>query len=301
MSARAYFKGPSLAARFFKKPHVRQCRDIDVLVPLDDVKKVVSTALEAGYRIDDDEYAAVSHRGEEALAAYLEMSDVAFMRSPRGIAFEIHGSLDRKSRLFEPKLLFEHAQDQDFFGQKIRVMEDELLFCYVAYHATNHTWSRLNWFSDAHAILSAKDFNREICRKWARRLGIEDLVDATIEINDWCSSGALTPEPPGQGAKEIFRLFCANLEGGLDAELQLKQASKRIGLPARFRASGQARLRAFFHILWVSVFSPNFSLYRRVPLPRKFWWVYAVIRPTDFAIRRLGNGARRLLGRVWAT
>lgn len=291
-----YFKGPSLAVKYYTRPHARLCRDVDILVPERDLSEVVDAALANGYHIENEDYSMVRHRGKEALSAYVDMSDVVFLRSPRGIAFEIHGSLDRKSGLFDPQLLFRNSKDIDFFHHAIRVIDDELLFCYVAYHATNHTWSRLNWFADAHAILSSKGFNRETCRGWARKLGIADLVDATIEIDDWCSSGTNSSAPPGDGAKQLFHLFVANIEGGLDAEFAIKTASKRRGLPDRFQASGYARIRAYLNYLRLNVFSPNFLLYCRFPLSRRFWWLYTFIRPAEIATRKLGNLFGRLRG-----
>lgn len=273
-----YVKGPSLAAQYYQNPFFRQCRDIDILVSQPDVKNVIHEALEQGYAFVGSLFDAVAHRGDEAAEAYISMSDVISMRSPEGVHFEIHKTLDRNSGLFRTRALCEMAEPMSFHGTEVNVLPAEMAFCYVAYHSTQHTWARLNWFTDVNAILKSPGFDRVRCLELARGHGILELTSACIELDDWLTAGAENAGELNPEARELFRLLQRNIEGNLATEKELMLAEHTIGLPRRFHASFFARLRAFLRHVKTS-FSADMALYSRYPLPKRLWWVYSLLRP----------------------
>jgi hypothetical protein len=244
-----FVKGPSLAVQYYATPALRQCRDVDVLIPKTQVSKVVRTALARGFAISSPIYEKVEHRGFEAVDAFVAMNDVVTLRSPSGVFFEIHKTLDRNTGLFDTEMLLKETENLDFFGRTINVLSRELLLCYVVYHSTQHTWARLNWFTDVHAILSHEAFDRAVCLDWARRVGLEDLVAGCIELDEWCSAGAPEGTSLGEAATVLRDLFVENIDGGLDKEKEIILSQHTVGLPKRFHAAEHARRRAIVNHL----------------------------------------------------
>jgi hypothetical protein len=283
VSRHVFFKGPSLATQYYRTAAFRTCRDLDVLIPPTQLAGLVARATASGYSIASRPYDSVAHRGQEALVAYVSMNDVVTLRSPQGVIIELHKTLDRNSGLFDTEHFLRNAELLDFFGREIRVPPPEALFCYVVYHSTQHTWARLNWFTDVHAILSREGFDRGSCMQFAERLGLGRIVAACIELDDWCSAGARTTGDLGDGALALYEMFVDNIQGGLQREKEIILQEHGFGLPHRFQAAGHTRRRVLLsHI--AQAFSPDFETYSRYPMKPSLWWIYGLMRPPSSLI-----------------
>lgn len=289
-----YLKGPSLAQRYYAKPHLRQSRDIDILIDETVFHDVVARARDLGYRLSDANLNDIEEGRAEAEAAYVEMNKVVTLRSPEGVFFEVHRSVDRHSAVFRPREFLTSAVPMAFHGHTIRVLPTDMLFSYVAFHSAQHAWSRLNWFTDIHAILRDPQASPDTILRRGEQLGIVGMVRACLEMDALAGSTepVLRYDPDGPAGR-ILDFYRRNIDGGIEAEKRILGEEHRLGLPRRFDVSRRTRARAMLgHVR--SAFEPDIAIYRRFPLPRGLWWAYGLVRPVvglARLVRMRGPGA----------
>lgn len=145
-------KGPALAHIAFGDATLRQCRDIDVLVPA----HAIEAALAALSTIDC--YPNVSaglenpvHR--EALAFLTK--DLPLVHQPSGIVVELHWRLTNNPRLLPPTIMTSR-QTVDLGGIAVNTLGDDDLLLYLCVHGAKHLWFRLKWLADIYALLAGQ-------------------------------------------------------------------------------------------------------------------------------------------------
>ena len=273
-----FFKGPSLAYRYYRDPGLRQFRDIDLLVPRRHMLQVGQRLREAGYR-SHKHVAWSTDDGLLFLQRFVGMMDWI---SPEGVLIEMPSSLDDWNRLPTDEIIAE-AGTVDLAGLSVPVPADADFLCYLCKHHSRHHWARLHWIADLNAILAHADFDLDAARQRARRRGFERTVAAAFAIQ----KAAAAPEPWKFGfadpfAHELFRHCLVNLEGDFEQELALRRSfpATSIDIDANQRRRRHRWSRN------VARFNPRGEDFLQLPLPARWHGLYYLLRPFLYSSRK---------------
>ena len=273
-----FFKGPSLAYRYYREPGLRQFRDIDLLIPRRHMVLVGQRLREVGFTSNKDP-AWATDDGLRFRQRFIGMMDWI---SPEGVLVEMPSSLDDWDRLPTDELIAE-AEEVNIGGLSVRVPASADFFCYLCKHHSRHHWARLHWIADLNAILAHPDFDLAAALAQARRRGLERTVRAVLAIHDAVASAEpWTAEFSDPFAHELFRCCLLNLEGDFEQELALRSAFPSTSLDVAVRR----RRRRYLLERNLNRFQPRDSDFLQWPLPARWHWLYYVLRPFLFVRRR---------------
>ena len=274
----AFFKGPSLAYRYYQDPGLRQFRDIDLLIPRRHMLELGQRLREKGYR-SNKHPAWSTDDGLRFLQRFVGMMDWI---SPEGVLIEMPSSLDDWNRLPTDEIIAE-AVIVDLAGLKVPVPADADFLSYLCKHHSRHHWARLHWIADLNAILAHPDFDLEAARRRARARGFDRTLEAALAIQQ-----AVAQADPWNFkfsdpfAKELFRHCLTNLEGDFDQELALRESfpatSIDIDLKQRRRRHRWSRNLARF--------KPRGEDFLQWPLPARWHGLYYLVRPFLYSSRK---------------
>jgi hypothetical protein len=99
-----FFKGPSLAARYYDDPAIRFSRDIDLLVPCDKAADLLEAALQRNYQALNPKQLASDR---SSLDFAVRTQPVLTIASPKGVEIELHRQLDKEGKLYRTEALIE--------------------------------------------------------------------------------------------------------------------------------------------------------------------------------------------------
>ncbi|MEO0960517.1 MAG: nucleotidyltransferase family protein, partial [Pseudomonadota bacterium] len=225
-----------------------------------------------------------SRRDIDAATKYLR--SVILIHPNDGVAIEVSKDLDKGLGLFPNILIFEDLETFDLRGRNLPTLSTEMNLCYVSYHSSRHTWSRLHWVADLDAIVRHDSFSKEKTRALAKDRGMLPLIDACLVLNAVLASPKSLDELSAtpRGPAELIELSFANLEGDLDLEKALSNPHGPGGLPMPelFDRKTKARLRLKSIDQKIR---PDFVQYYNYPLPKSLQWLYFLSRPWR-ALRR---------------
>lgn len=215
----AFFKGSALAHRYHDNPAARPSRDVDVLVDPENAFELVRLARQAGY-------SPIRPIGpnETDLAQWMKQETVYGMRSPNGILFEIHQSLDHGRGDLDSGRMLDRAETIAFRGRTISVLRTADLFVYMCMHHTRHFWSHLHWYADLDAITRHALFDLAEVREIATGTRLAPTVEACLQLNEFALSAdwpdTLSLERGAGEALLARSIEC--LEGGPEREVELR-------------------------------------------------------------------------------
>lgn len=282
-----FVKGVALAQRYYKNPGMRFCRDIDVLVPEDAMETVIRTAMANGYKVKIRDDLLTTTPSEEAITTLLKYDQIVLLLSPESVWLEVHTMLDYGLELFQSEQLLAQAVPLTGAEHGPRGMRTTEQFCFVCYHSTRHTWSRLHWLTDAEAMMRHESFDLGEVMAFAHQVGLEPTVLATLEFIEtiksvsWIEDGAKLSDH----TKEVLSHCLANLNDDYQTEFRLRAKFGYLGLPYSWMLSKSHRLRAYWKRSKMG-FAPSYYLYEKFPLPLYLQWLYYPIKPVFALFKR---------------
>ncbi|WP_458526771.1 nucleotidyltransferase domain-containing protein [Onishia taeanensis] len=269
-----FFKGPSLAARYYAEPAMRCCRDIDLLVPRKHCHKLLEAALQRGYQASDPAHLA---RDRASLDFALRTQAVITLVDPRGIKVEVHTSLNKTIHLFSNAALLKERELIETEGCPLWVMPTADLFVYICLHHTRHYWSRLHWLVDLDAMQRHPDFSLAAAYACAEQRGLRATMDASLEMYDSFAAPILV-HPDEEPGGPLLAACLATLQGGHESELALRRHRPT----PEFAFSWQTtafHLAASRLLRWSNRLRPRYQDYEAWPLPRRWQWLYYFLSP----------------------
>lgn len=281
----AFFKGPSLAYRYYREPALRQFRDIDLLIPRQYTVRVGQRLRETGFR-SHKHSAWGTDDGLQFLQRFVGMMDWI---SPEGVLVEIPSTLDSDWDRLPTEEIVAQAERVDLAGVTVRAPSDPDFLCYMCKHHSRHHWARLHWIADLNAILSHPSFDLKAVRDRARQRGFERTVEAALAIH----RAVAEPEPwtfrfDDPFAHELFRHCLINLEGDFEQELAL-----RASFPATsIDISPVLRRRRHRIARNLMRFKPRSEDFIQCPLPARWHFLYYLLRPFLFMSRKSDEAGR---------
>ncbi|TVQ29088.1 MAG: hypothetical protein EA370_15770 [Wenzhouxiangella sp.] len=274
-----FFKGPSLAYRYYRDPGLRQFRDIDLLIPRQFMVKVGQRVREVGFR-SHKHPAWSTDDGLRFLQRFVGMMDWV---SPEGVLVEMPSSLDGDWDRLPTDEMIAQAESVDIGGLRVPVPPDADFLCYLCKHHSRHHWARLHWIADLNAILAHPEFDLDAVRQRARQRGFERTVEAALALQ----RAAAAPEPwranfSDPFAHELFRHCLLNLEGDFEQELALRESFPATSIDIDVsRRRRRHRLTRNLHR-----FKPRSEDFIQRPLPARWHSLYYILRPFLFMSRR---------------
>ncbi len=280
-----YFKGPSLAARFYGDIGLRYCRDVDVLVRGNEYEPIVRKALELGYTVHSGKSEPTNPVSDRDIRAILKYNDVTTLLSPNNIAVEIHRVVSKNSDIFNTQQIYHDSEKIEFAGESIRIMDTNSLFAFVCYHNTRHTWSRLNWLADLDAITRHPSFDLNTVLEHSDHLGLKPTVEACLAMKNIAFGVRAWSEISSENrGNQLLNLCIQNLEGDLELERQIRSGQGLLELPFDWMLTPNVRRRTKFRNA-MSRIKPDYEQYSSLPLPDNLQWAYYLARPIRGLLR----------------
>lgn len=271
-----FFKGPTLAVRYYGDPGLRFCRDIDLLIPSGKIVPFLEGAFQCGYRLYKPEGIKL---GSESLSFAVTVFPVITLMSPQGIPVEVHRRIDKAASLYDTEDLIGKAEPFVIENRVLPMMPTNELFVYLCFHHTRHRWSHLHWLSDIDAIQHSPDFDLEKVYADAAHRGLTATVEAALAMYRACSEiGSSREIMLGAHEKELLVSCITNLQGDRCVEL----AQRRGNCTADFAFTWQvSKIRRWTYRLreWADMCRPTYADYRSLPLPPRWRWLYWLTRP----------------------
>ncbi len=191
--AARFFKGAALAQILHGSLDLKHSKDIDVLVGSNDAPALVALLEERGYRMWTP-----APRVEKAhWPALLRFhKDVAMVRPEDGMQVEPHWRLGWNPRLLRYLDAEAPARTVELPGRgAVRTFGLEDLFTYLCVHGIEHSWSRLKWLADLHALIAPlPPAEIEALYRYAERRRVGPSAAVALAL---CESVFGLPIPPG--------------------------------------------------------------------------------------------------------
>ena len=284
-------KGVTLSQQLYGDPGLRSARDIDLLVDLTDADAAEQLLMESGHRRSS---AAPSADQRSLFRRWFK--EVEYTHPVHG-RVELHHRLSDLAELlpWDFAELWRERGHVGICGETIPVLGRRHLACYLCAHGAEHGWERLRWLTDL-AVLLDKPAEVEEGLAVADAAGLAaPMLQAIALAHNWL--GLAVPEETLARARADRRV------GRLDRLLAHSYAGEAWRLTPT-RGSAAALLR---HSFWQRLYRMSIKPLWRYrlqlicrelrspadwaawPLPDRLFWLYPVIRPFGWLLRR-GSG-----------
>jgi hypothetical protein len=173
-------KGVTLAERLYGDPSLRECHDIDVLVPTEAIPKAWELLVAAGYAPAAD----TSLRSNDAGWLRATMSACAFVRQHREFRYvvDLHWHVAWRWPAEAATLadLWAEARSVPFHGGEAWTLSREWEFLFLAVHAARHRWQPLKWLVDMHELCERGDVDWGKLKAKATTFGLDRVLALTM-------------------------------------------------------------------------------------------------------------------------
>lgn len=149
-----FLKGPAIAADIYGDISLRTSKDLDILIPITDLKKAEQLLLNCGY--EKEETSPVSTKRKWGSI------HVSYYHSQKKIQIEIHWRLYRPPAK-EPNFdeLWKRKRISKLTSYPVYLFGKDDLFLYLVNHGAKHGWFRLRWLADIDQIIRKSNITKE--------------------------------------------------------------------------------------------------------------------------------------------
>jgi hypothetical protein len=143
-------KGPVLALAAYGEIGLRECADLDVLVPGDRLADALETLRLAGYARDPD----LAWLSADALRRW---TGEVGCRSAQGVVVDLHWRLTppHYPLQLDPEWLWPLVRPLRLAGAELPALGPEAHFLVLAVHGAKHAWAGLGWVTDLAWLIEA--------------------------------------------------------------------------------------------------------------------------------------------------
>lgn len=282
-----FVKGITLAQIVYGSFDVRHSRDIDFLV----APEHVSAALDVLSYLQYRRMSPPEGCSERLFEYWLSMeNEFQHVHMDKGVCVELHWQLLGKASPIHGT--FPTATKTVVVADRhlIRTLGDDDLFIYLCAHGARHTWSRLKWLADIGGILDRKsDSEMLVLFRLAEAKGAGNCAAQAMLLCKRLFDTSVPDELIASFRSKyqlrlLERAAMALMAGaGEDVELEdQKFGSTRVALSQFLLGTGYR-----FWIAQLRMLLSTAHDVELVPLPRRFYFLYPVIRVPLWVFRRL--------------
>ena len=296
-------KGPLLSMELYGDPGMRTSKDLDLMVSPEDLSRAGEVLKGLGYELEPHPYATTPLQHKYYNLIENEKHEV-YHRDE--ICLELHWQHDYQTEQFFDDL-WERREERPFMGGKTAIMGADDRYPALFIHAAEHGFMRLRWLLDLYELQKKPGFSWERLFGLLEQQGVGELLLETMlvmyrlrlpNLKDVdCGRFALN----GNGEGIVLRVV---------PELQ-KTAKRAVALcdavwPLLLKEVGtkedqwqtydrlmpsavliKTPLRWFF-----SAVGPTVYEFELIALPDWLFWLYFIIRPFNWAYRKLFGGKK---------
>lgn len=165
-------KGPGLSQRLYGDTTVRHSKDLDLLVPVDQLWQACELLQQQGFVLQD----APSLQAENRRLIARHYWHLTLLHSQHQVLVELHWR-------FEP--VQAPSREPLWPGQFAVNRVDEAEFLYLIHHGSRHHWFRLKWLGDILAISERQPNLWQSCQPLADTLGLQDALAQAVHLIQW--------------------------------------------------------------------------------------------------------------------
>jgi hypothetical protein len=268
------FKGPTLAALAGEELSWRSFGDLDLLVDRRAVAKASELLRDRGYELNLDWAASQDVR-------FLDVTyTLEFFNRANGVMVELHWELFPRYLGFE----FQFADLRQRLitvkpgGKALATLGPEDLLLYLCAHGAKHCWEHLNGVVDlARLLVSRNDWQWETLLASARQRKVERVTPLGLLL----AHGLLNAPLPEWLIQQLSQDRALVRLGEATTKEMLSSQPVESGMQGQFRyflqlqQSWPARLRYLLRLCT----APNVGDWEFQPLPRRWAFLYAFLRP----------------------
>lgn len=171
-------KGPALAIALYGKASLRQCRDLDVLVGIEQIPKALDTLYSCGYEHNNADY-------RDARSMWRTEKDFLLVHAELRFKVELHWAVAPPSLYVRMPFgdMWKQRAYIPVFDTRVAVPRPEDLLLLLCVHGMRHGWAALKWICDIAGVVQKYpeiDWGR--LRAHARDLGCLRMLLAGLAL-----------------------------------------------------------------------------------------------------------------------
>ncbi len=277
-------KGVVLSQQLYGSPAVRPAGDMDLLVDPRQLWEADAVLRGQGYRRDGPE-ATPRHRAATARWA----KDLSYRGA--GGHVELHQRLSDNPRLLPCPMdrLWAERETVILGGIPVHTLPRRFLPLYLCTHGAGHFWERLCWLADMAALL-ARPAAQSAALDDAEAAGLGPLMRQALSLaHDWLAMPISDPRLVAEGPalRQLERFvdrYSACWAGGLGA----RRGGEWLWRIQMLRRRERYRLKSDWRYRWDEFTGEGVtsSDWEAFPLPDRLFWLYPLLRPVGWLIRR---------------
>jgi len=285
-------KGEVLSTQIYANQCLRMARDIDLLADPDRFVEAEATLAGAGYRRLGKE----TSPGQRAVYQSM-IKEVEYFHPELRTVVELHHRLTDNPSLLPSDFdqLWSEREEVRIGDFAVPTLPRPHLALYLCAHGANHAWQRLRWLADFAAELRHSQ-NIDATLAAASRAGLEAATLHALSLaHDWLGLPVAERHlAAARASPQVRRLdrILARIYGGDAWHRALPNGVGAPGLwPRLYALMLKANTRYWANQAKRAWFAP--ADWEVVRLPDSMLWLYHVVRPVGWLLRRTGV-ARRL-------
>jgi len=277
-------KGPALALIAYRSIAMRQFTDLDLLVRPTEVVKARDVLLNEGYRLSSP---VISDSDTELFRSHNR--ELGFVNEEQGTLVELHWGVLHEMFPFQLPVdqLFESAWPQCRDGISFLSLSPEYLLLYLCAHGTKHNWNSLRWLCDiACYVQTVQELDWGICIRQAEAANCDLVLKHSLLLAEQVLGLDLPPAIRDYVWEDPTALALAKKAASFlfreNGELGYREA-------LCYHLAFAKGWRDGIRFVLVRVFVPEEPDWQKVRLPPLFYFLYYVVRPVRFVMRRFSN------------
>ncbi|MEA2939287.1 MAG: hypothetical protein QOC56_2791 [Alphaproteobacteria bacterium] len=288
-------KGVVLSAQLHGDGSLRDARDIDLLVDPAQAARADAVLVASGYRCSND---ALSPRQSAAYRHWIK--DVEYIHAATGTHVELHCRLTDNAHLLANDFgtLWREREEVSVGGAVVATLSRRRLAPYLCVHGAGHAWERLCWLVDLATLFAERD-SVDAALESADAAGFGPaMLHAVMLAHDWLGRAVadrhLARARASAPVRRLDHILSHFYAGAAWQELPRRGSWPGLARYSLWQRLYRLVLKSDWRYRSTQVMRECFTPadYDAVRLPDAFFWLYPLVRPVGWLMRRRQRQSR---------